>query len=313
MVPTMAALEAAIERKAEVVCLQEPYVGKKNDVSHPGFQIRWPECPKRETRVALAIRNDVSERYVFEERTDLVSSPYVQCLDVWETQLRRKVRRTRMVNIYNRARMTDGGYAIDRLNLSQLIEGRIIFTGDLNARSPAWDPWVEKRCNAGTTEQLIEAHGLTVNNNDQPTRHGKRCWSVMDLTLSSPAIGRLPTWEVDGNLATPSDHEVIVFSWTPLNVIKQTNERPVMSSWDIDKLLADERRLEEAARHWDELDRKRPSVGIDATAEDLEDEAYWIQESLKAVLDRHAQKRALHTRSKRWWTDEIKQERRRFC
>jgi hypothetical protein len=81
-VTTVAALEAAIERGAEVVCLQELYMGEKHTISYPGFQIRWPECSKRDTRVALAIRNDVLNRYVFEERTDLVGNPHVQCLDV---------------------------------------------------------------------------------------------------------------------------------------------------------------------------------------------------------------------------------------
>jgi hypothetical protein len=132
-----AALEAAIERKAEVVCLQEPYIGKKHAISHPGYQIRWPECTKKDIRTALAIRVDVLDRYVFEERTDLISSPYVQCLDIWETQHRRKVRCTRLINIYNKARMEEGGYTINRINLSRLIKGRTILAGDFNARSPA--------------------------------------------------------------------------------------------------------------------------------------------------------------------------------
>jgi hypothetical protein len=34
---TVAALEAAIERGAEVACLQEPYVGKKHTISRPGI------------------------------------------------------------------------------------------------------------------------------------------------------------------------------------------------------------------------------------------------------------------------------------
>ena len=90
-VSTIAALEAAIERGAQVACLQEPYVGKKHEIGHPGFQIRWPECVKKDTRVALAIRNEALNRFVFEERTDLVDSPHVQCLDVWETTNRKKV------------------------------------------------------------------------------------------------------------------------------------------------------------------------------------------------------------------------------
>lgn len=78
-------MKAAIERRAEVVCLQEPYVGKKYVISHPGFQRRWSECSKRETRVALARQNDALDRYVFEERTNPVDSPHMQCLDVWKT------------------------------------------------------------------------------------------------------------------------------------------------------------------------------------------------------------------------------------
>jgi hypothetical protein len=139
-VSTIATLEAAIERRAEVVCLQEPYVGTKYVIGHPGFQIRWPECAKSDTRVALAIGNDALDRYVFEERTDLVDSPYVQCLDVWETKNHKKVRKTRLINIYNRARVQGGGYMIDHMDTSRLIEGRTILAADFNARSPAWDP-----------------------------------------------------------------------------------------------------------------------------------------------------------------------------
>jgi hypothetical protein len=212
-VSTVAALEAAIERDAEVACLQEPYVAKKYTISHRGFQIRWPECAERETRVALAIRNDALDRYVFEERTDLAGGPHVQCLDVWEIAHRRKVRRTRLVNVYNQARVKGGGHTIDHIDLSRLIVSRTILAGDFNARSPVWDPWVAGRQNAGPVERLIERHELIVNNNDcQPTRLGKNCRSIIDLTLSTRNVGSLATWEIDSNRATTSDHEVIVFA-----------------------------------------------------------------------------------------------------
>lgn len=49
----------------------------------------------------MAIRNDALDRYVFVKRTDLMDrpggSPHVQCVDVWETLHRRKVRRTRLL------------------------------------------------------------------------------------------------------------------------------------------------------------------------------------------------------------------------
>jgi hypothetical protein len=136
-VSTIAALEAVIERGAEVTCLQESSVGKKHVISHPGFQIHSPELAKRETRVALAIQNDALDRYVFEERIDLVDSLHTQCLDIWETANRRKVRRTRLINIYNKAGVQGGGYTIDHIDVSRLIEGRAILASDFNARSPA--------------------------------------------------------------------------------------------------------------------------------------------------------------------------------
>ena len=194
-------------------------------VSHPGFQIRWPECAKRDTRVALAIRNDVLDRYVFEERTDLVDSPHVQCLDIWETVCRRKVRRTRLINIYNKARVRDGGYAIDHMDISRLIESRTILAGDFNARSPAWDPWVVGRRNAGTTERLIERQELIINNDDyQATRCGRDCRSVIDLNSSTRKVEALATWEIDEKVATASDHELIALSWSPLVATKVQNE-----------------------------------------------------------------------------------------
>lgn len=313
-VSTVAALESAIERGAEVACLQEPYVGKRYAIRHPGFQIRWPECAKRETRVALAIRSDALDRHVFEERTDLVDSPHVQCLDIWETVNRRKVRRTRLMNVYNKARVQGGGYTMDHVDLSQLIEGRTILAGDFNARSPLWDPWVAGRQNAGTVERLIEKCELIINNNDhQPTRCGRNCRSIIDLTLSTRRVGALVTWEIDEDLATTSDHEVIVFEWAPLKAGVPERQTNATQNWNIDRLCADEQALKEASKHWLELSEGRSLINAWATSPtELEAEAIWIQDSLRAVMDRHAAGRTPRPRSKRWWTDEIRQQRKLF-
>jgi hypothetical protein len=55
-------------------------------------------------------------------------------------------------------------YAMNCIDLGQLIYGRTILAGDFNARSPLWDLWVEGRHNAGVTEDLIDRHALVVNN-----------------------------------------------------------------------------------------------------------------------------------------------------
>jgi hypothetical protein len=61
------------------------------------------------------------------------------------------VRSTRLINIYNKARVEGGGYTIDYIYWSRLIVGRTILVGDFNACSLAWDPGVSGRRNAGTT------------------------------------------------------------------------------------------------------------------------------------------------------------------
>lgn len=60
------------------------------------------------------------------------------------------------------------------------------------------------------------------------------------------------------------------------------------------------------------MNKGRALLKAQATTADLEAEACWIQDSLKAVLDKHAPGRPPSARSKRWWTDDIKSERRRF-
>jgi hypothetical protein len=89
---------------------------------------------------------------LLQDKGRVLLTSHVQCLDVWETVRRRKVRRTRLINIYDKARVQRGGYAIDHVDFSQLIEGRTILAGDFNARSPARDPWVAGRQNARTVE-----------------------------------------------------------------------------------------------------------------------------------------------------------------
>lgn len=171
------------------------------------------------------------------------------------------VRRTRLINVYNKARAQGGEYTLDRLDLSHLITGRTILAGDFNARSPLWDPWVAGRQNAGTVERLIVAHDLIVNNHShQPTRSGKNCRSIIDLTLSTRRAGPLVTWEIDQDLATASDHEVIVFAWTALNVDLPDRHAETAPNWNIDRLCADELAMKEACEQWRSLSNGRPPV-----------------------------------------------------
>jgi hypothetical protein len=158
---------------------------------------------------------------------------------------------------------------------------------------------VVSRQNAGRTEQLIERHELMINNNDyQPTRRGKICLSIIDLTLSTRRVAPLATWEIDEDLVTTSDHEVIVFSWRPLCSTMTEREGKATPNWNIDRLRVDEQARKAAGEHWGELSNCRTPISAQATTSELEAEACWIQDSLKAVLDKHTPGRPPNARSK---------------
>ena len=54
-----ATLEGALEAKVEMVCLQEPFIGKDLRLfTHSAFQIYWPEVERerqKQTQVAIAV------------------------------------------------------------------------------------------------------------------------------------------------------------------------------------------------------------------------------------------------------------------
>jgi len=132
------------------------------------------------------------------------------------------------------------------------------------------------------------------------------------LTLSTLSLWALQSWGIDEDRATPSDHAVIVFSWEPLYFRPVEQEKETTSSWDIDKLRANEARLERPEITGKELSSGRQHISDESCCEDVEDKAQWMQGRLTAVLDKHAPPKPSRPGSKRWWTDEIKQERKKF-
>jgi hypothetical protein len=78
---SQAALEAALESGAGVVCLQEPGL---TNWTHAGFIFYWPTGPREHCRVVTAIRRDVAPRIVVNACQDLVDHPYFIVVDVLE-------------------------------------------------------------------------------------------------------------------------------------------------------------------------------------------------------------------------------------
>jgi ribonuclease HI len=308
-----AALEAALEEDIGLVCFQEPFIGKRSQkFTHGAFQIYWPEIDnerQKETRVAIAIRKDLLNSFIWEERSDLVRHSHIQILDIWElSKSREKRRKTRVINIYdqNIQRNERITRPIKETQWERVLQGRVIFLGDFNARSQLWDP-NGKGENAKDLEEIIEKFGLILNNDTRVfTREQGKSKSVIDLAFTTPQLGLLETWITLEESQIPSDHKAILLEFQEIqDPQKYQKTQGEVTGWRLDSIP--EEIEERMAREWYSRAENRPQYL--STTQDLEDEAIWIQETLVEILDSHVPRVRITPFSKRWWNQEIKDAR----
>ena len=80
---TIASLETAISVEAGIVCLQEPFLGNRN-ITHSAFNFYWPGGSRTDARVLTAVKKELVNKIIVENRTDLVNYPYFLALDIWD-------------------------------------------------------------------------------------------------------------------------------------------------------------------------------------------------------------------------------------
>jgi ribonuclease HI len=331
---TIAALELGLQRGADVVCLQEPYIAR--DFRHGGYLLYWPEKgDRKDARVNIAVRRDLLDKIVVETRGDLLDHPYIMAVDIWDlSRAQARVRRTRVVNCYDNWLGAEycwqGGSArnrraIEDVQWSRVIEGRCMVLGDFNAHSPLWNPHSGTRANAGPLEAIIERYELCINNTPGESTRPKSTpgISIIDLTLTSPEMGPLPLWSIDSDHPTGSDHEVIVTEWEDLasqsggEVLGETSgedpKAPTITGWKIQALQDNPEALDKAKQAWEALAYDRPALTDACTKEDVDEEALWIENSLTMVLSRHAKPTRLSPYSKRWWGEKIQKARNQYA
>ena len=145
---TITALEARLGLNAGIVCIQEPFLGKK-DLAHSGFNLYWPAGThdRKDNRVLIAVKKDLLHTTIVENRTDLISHPYGIVLDITEGNIhgRGQKRKTRIVNIYDN-KLGEGQTwqgpelrirrAIEDFPWQSIIKRRVMIVGDMNAHSP---------------------------------------------------------------------------------------------------------------------------------------------------------------------------------
>jgi hypothetical protein len=192
----------------------------------------------------------------------------------------------------------------------------VIIAGDMNAHSTIWNGRATGRRNAVFWEDLIEKEELMVCNTEEATRIGGRNHSIIDLTLSSPNVEL--NWSIAGDKdATGSDHEVIV--WEILRQGPVGGVSNDTTGWDISGWMTAgksgearevaERKRAEAREVYLRAANRIPPLNEESTVEELDTAAAGMKEALTGTLDELAKKKRWCSRSKRWWSEDLKQLR----
>lgn len=236
-------------------------MGKKI-LAHAGLSLYWPagthNC--KDNWVLIAVRKDLLNKTIVENRTDLVSHPYGMVLDITKGQIHTKGRRrkTRIVNIYDnklgKGQTWKGSdqrlrRAIQDILWKSIIKRRVLILGDMNAHSSMWNPHCQTRKNAGPLEELIEGYKLIINNDPdyaiRPASQGGV--SIINLAFSSPELGPLYLWEIPEEYPSLSDHELILLGWDDVEQQNQPSlSKGTATGWSIQKLLEDETLVQKA-------------------------------------------------------------------
>jgi len=124
---TIAALETGVERRADVVCLQEPPRERGEiGISHSAYEIRTRK------RVWMAIRK--GSGLVVDEWTDLRRGANDIVIGTEVTRRGEKI--TRIVNIYDQKDAWSGERPEQKLDWQSVIrQGGTVLVGDFNAHS----------------------------------------------------------------------------------------------------------------------------------------------------------------------------------
>jgi len=198
-----------------------------------------------------------------------------------------------------------------------LRKGRVVIAGDMNAHGSLWNPGVRKRSNATFWEDMIRKHELVIWNSEEATRAGPgaKNHSIIDLTLSTAAISL--NWSLVDGEATGSDHEVLL--WELLGG-GEGEPSKVITAWDVSGWVTKgktgeeqkkaEEKAEEAREMFTHLLGQEEGLNDESTATQVDQAALTLRRAMTETLDRHGKLRRWCTRSKRWWTDELRELRK---
>lgn len=80
---------------------------------------------------------------------------------------------------------------------------------------------------------------------------------VINLVLSTVALGPLALWEISEDYLAVSDHKLILLRWEIIDVSLSQSNPDKAIGWDIQGLMRDKNQLNKAKKTWVTESRKR--------------------------------------------------------
>ena len=129
----------------------------------------------------------------------------------------------------------------------------------MNAHSPLWNSHCHQRQNVFVLEDMIKEYGLLINNKPgRSTRPLSQGISVIDLALTTAALGPLTLWKIPKEYLVLSDHELIFLRWEDVDLNLSQTDKGGITGWDIKGLVEDKDQLSKAKETWISQSSKQP-------------------------------------------------------
>jgi len=303
----MIALKQGIVWGADVVMMQEPVVEKKGfNISHPEYRL------VRGGRTMTAMRRDTHLEF---SEVDMEGDGDVQEFDIKYPS----GKELRLVNVYDQLRQVEGvrsqGRSAQTAKWREIMgRNRILVGGDRNAHSNRWDLDCPPKRDDVFLTNLLDQYKLTEVTDGEATitteRKGEISKSLIDFFITKDRMAN--NIEIATNLATTSDHAIVCaqLKWDKGDGVKVSRK---ISGWDIDGLRSEgeeeKENYKKAEKIWKNKSSERPVLDENSGKEDLQKEAEWIQQNFVNHLNRYCKKVKVCARSKRWWNEEIAENR----
>lgn len=310
-------LEIGVELKIDFVLFQEPWVSKDNSltISHPSYNALLPEPKDIRPRVAIFYRK--LSRFQFCQRNDICQDSDIIIIDILGT----KIKDFQLINIYNEKSLKEDqdDWTIERALVNITPSKNTIIGGDFNAHHPWWNSAISTPTRAQALVPWLEKYEFELlNEPDLPTfyREGMVNKSIIDLVFITKRLNQRQTqWEINPNLASGADHEVLLYS------IQESNtdlvENPIYAMpYNLEK--ADWSKFSKKLLELDQSPDYRwglhtendlgQEMRLETSLElevGLENEAYKLQKMIQIAADYSIPRKKASHWSKAWWSEKL--------